>query len=83
MMIPKLLGSEVGGDDGRRWWCWMMTEVARSDENDSLRLQNLGGGVFCFYFTDLRNDCLSQRLDHSRFLPGQFTYLCRDNGGDF
>jgi hypothetical protein len=30
----------------------MMTEDACLDENDSLRLQNLGGGVSCYYYTD-------------------------------
>jgi hypothetical protein len=33
----------------------MMTEDAHPDENDFLRLQNLGGGVFCFYYTDLKD----------------------------
>jgi hypothetical protein len=58
LVILKLPGSENGDEDGdddryqprRR----VMTDDAFFDGNDFLRLQDLGGGVFCFYYTDLK-----------------------------
>jgi hypothetical protein len=32
-----------------------MIEDDSFDENDSLRLQNLGGGVFCYCYTGLND----------------------------
>ena len=45
----ELLGSE---------WRRLMVDDGSPDGHDSLRLQNLGGGVSCFYYTDLRYDRL-------------------------